>query len=341
MSLPRPQGSTTSKLLRRAWLIPGVVLAAVAVVGLFPLLLVIALIVDVVFRRWKLTTVRILLVAVAYLIVCVVVQVWGLMVWIMTGFGRTIFTEHGQRMVNPTIEMWIRVMLRILRLIGLRIRYDQIDPSVFAGRVIVASRHESLADVYVPTWLAALGGHRLRVVLAAGLNREPSLDLFGHWSPQFFVRREASDMRSEVVALKRLTEASDENTAFVIFPEGGLVREKRRERILKRLDSERPDLAERARALRHLLAPRIAGTSALLDGAEDAAVVIVGHSGMDQLTDPVTCWRSIPLQRDVDLKVWRFERSEIPDSLAERELWLFDRWAEMDDWIESKMPGAH
>lgn len=61
---------------------------------------------------------------------------------------------------------------------------------------------------------------------------------------------------------------------------------------------------------------------------------------MDQLTDPLHAWRSIPLEREVVLKTWRFEASEIPDSTEERELWLFDRWAEMDDWIDSRLRDA-
>ncbi len=309
-----------------------------AIVGLtlLPFLLVIALLVDIVFRRWKLTTVRIVIAALVYLWVSVGIQVWGLMVWIATGFGRTMWEESGQRLVYLTIRAWMRSMLFVLRILGCKVRYDTATADL-SGRVILIARHESMGDVFVPTWFADSAGKRLRVVLTAGLNREPSLDLFGHRSPQFFVKRDATDKRAEVEAMKRFPDASDDNTAFVIWPEGALVRPERRVRVLARLEKERPDLAERAHGLRHLLAPRVAGVSALLDGADDAAVVLVGHTGFDQLTDPRTCWRSVPLDREVELISRRYERSEVPDSLAEREVWLFDRWDEMDDWIDAKL----
>ena len=315
--------------------IPGQAIAAVALTMLLPIVLLLALLVDLVFLRWRLGTVRLVLLVVAYLWIGVWAQIWSFAIWVRFGFGRGLWTDSGQDQSNRMIAWWIDSMLGALRIVGFRLEWYG-DQDMPAGPIAMLSRHESLADVYVPTKFILRMNRRIRVVLAAGLRGEPALDVVGHRTPQFFVRREGSDMRKEVEGILRMTEHHTDDTGFCIFPEGGLVRRGRRERVLNKLDDTRPDLAARARRLRHLLPPRPPGAAAILEGAPTASAVFIAHVGLDTLTDPKTVWKSMPMRRPIEVRSWVHPASTVPTDPAERESWLFDQWQVMDDWIEER-----
>ena len=317
-------------------IVPGLFIAAIVVIVTLPVTVVIAALLDVVLRRWGFGTVRIIAFAAWYLFVGVLVQLRGLVMWVLTAFGRNSQTERAMTMQYATVRWWIASMLGGLRVcLGLRLEPDH--PELLVGPAIVVARHQSLADVFVPTGLSIMdNGTWVRVVLTSGLVNEPSLDLFGHRTPQYFIERNSSDPRAEVEALVRLAANTDDNTALVIFPEGGLFREDRKEHVLASLEKRDPIQAERGRQLRHLLPPRVAGFSGLLDGAPHADVVIVGHVGFDKLTDPATIWRSVPLDETAKISIRRFDRTEVPSDAEGRRDWLNDRWSEMDEWIHSE-----
>ena len=336
VSLPRtPQTSRAATIRRRVVSIPGQAVAAVALTLLLPVVLVLALLVDLVFLRIRLGTVRLVLLVVAYLWIGVAAQIWSFWIWLRFGFGRSLWSEAGQQHSNRMIGWWIDSMLGALRVVGFRIEWEG-DQEMPPGPIAMLSRHESLADVYVPTKFILRQDRRIRVVLAAGLRGEPALDVVGHRTPQFFVRREGSDMRKEVEGIRRMTEHHDDTTGFCIFPEGGLARRSRRERVLAKLDETRPDLAARARRLRHLLPPRPPGAAAILEGAPTASAVFIAHVGLDTLTDPETVWRSMPMRQPIEVRSWVHPPATIPTDPAEREAWLFDQWQVMDDWIEAR-----
>jgi len=337
VELPRPAKTSRFVTIRRRLLfISGQFVLGILLLLVLPGALLLALIVDVALRRWGLGTVRFVLMALAFLWIEIVCHLWAFGSWVRFGFGTKIWTSAGQRSANATVSFWIVSMMWALRILGARFVYVG-DPAPPTGPVIAAARHQSFADVYMPTRYLLDSGRDIRVVLASQLRNEPALDVVGHRTPQFFVKRDGADMRREVEGISRMTQATADNTGFCIFPEGGLARPKRRARIIERLDKGRPDLAARARALEHLLAPRVAGLSAMLDGAPTAPVVITGHVGFEQLTAPKTAWRAVPLKHQIEIRTWHHERSAIPDDPAERELWLFDQWETMDHWIDERM----
>lgn len=320
---------------------PLTVVAAAVVVVTLPLTVLVAAAFDVVLRRWGFGTVRLIAFVAWYLVVSVVVQVVGLVTWLATGFGTRSQTDRAMAMHYWIIVIWITQMRWALRvLLGLRIEVDH--PEFAHPPAVIVARHTSLADVFVPTGLALDAGAWIRVVLTSGLVYEPSLDLFGHRTPQYFIERGAKDMRREVEALVRLTDHFDERTALVIFPEGGLYRPERMAQVIASLERKDPAQAARGRELRHLLPPKSVGFSALLDGAAGADVVVIGHVGFHQLTDGRTIWRSVPLAEPARVTVRRFARAEIPDDAEGRKQWLNDRWDEMDDWIaaQEREPGT-
>jgi len=325
--------STRSHKLSR-WLLvrPGLFVATAVFVLLFPAVVVVAAVVDVVLRRWRFGTVRIVAFALWYLAGAVLVQLFAFGIWLSapSAAGRD---SPKSRMRNlALINTWIRLMLRGLRL-TVKLRIEPDHPEAAGGGAVIAARHQSLADVFLPTGIAIAQGSTLRVVLASGLRREPSLDLFGSRTRQYFLERQSSKMDSELAAISDLAAGSGTETALIIWPEGALVREERRNKVIAALDRRDPEQAIRARALRHLLPAKVAGLSALLDGAPEADVVIVGHVGYEQLTDPATIWRSVPLERPIEVTLRRYPRSEIPSDHNDRKQWLNDRWDEMDEWI--------
>jgi len=329
--------STIGHKLSR-WLLirPGLLVVTAVFVLVSPVVTIAAVLVDVVFRRRRFGTLRIVAFALWYLLAAVLVQVLAFGIWV----GELMETEADSPKTRARnlalIGFWVRLVLRGLRAtVNLRIEVDH--PEAARGGAVIATRHQSLADVFLPTGIAVAQGSVLRVVLAAGLRREPSLELFGTRTPQYFLARQTSDMDSELAAITDLATNTGDETALVIWPEGALVREQRRVKVLAALDRRDPKQAERARALRHLLPAKIAGLSALLDGAPSADVVIVGHVGYEQLTNPATIWRSVPLERPIVVTMRRYPRAEVPDGLDKRKEWLNDRWDEMDRWIEQNI----
>ena len=317
-------------------IIPGQFFVGLLLVATLPLTLTVATVVDLILLRWRLGTARIIVFITAYMWIGVFAQLWSAMTWLHCGFGTRLWSPQGQYRSNKMIKWWIESMMVALRVVGLNVRYEGQTPPAGVP-IIVAGRHQSMADVYIPTRFVLDQNRHVRIVLAAGLRNEPALDMVGHRTPQYFVQRQGSDMRAEVAGVFKMATASDASTGLVIFPEGGLSRPKLRQRIIDRLEESRPDLAERARAMQHLMAPRLAGFSAMLDGSPDADVVILAHVGFDRLTDPATIWRSVPLRHEAVVHTWYHPRATVPTDADALEAWLFDQWQRSDDWISAQM----
>ena len=122
--------------------------------------------------------------------------------------------------------------------------------------------------------------------------------------------------------------------AFVIFPEGGNFTPRRRERAIEKLDEiGRPVLADRARAMEHVLPPKPAGTLAAIEAAPDADVLFVGHVGLERLSTVRDLWRGIPMDAAVVARSWLTPAEQVPPP-EDRERWLYDRWQDLDGWID-------
>ena len=85
--------------------------------------------------------------------------------------------------------------------------------------------------------------------------------------------------------------------------------------------------------LRHLLPPRPAGTSALVEGAADADVVLAWHTGFDGLDTFGGILRQLsrPLPT-VRFVARRVLRSDVPSAERFGE-WLDEQWLRMDDEV--------
>jgi len=324
-------------VLRRLRTIPPLLLGLLGITALFPLLLFVAAVVDVVRRvasGVRPTAVRLL----AFLWVYLAAEVFGLaamaVAWALSLGGRR--QEALQRMTLSLQQLWVGVLFGAVRaLFGLRLEVTG-EEEVAPGPVIVLIRHASIVDNLLPSILITRPhGIRLRFVLKRELLADPCLDVAGRRLPNYFVRRGTG----EAVELERvhsLARGLEPDEGVLIYPEGTRFTAERRARALARIAERDPGLAARAERLRHLLPPRLGGVGALLDGAPDADVLLVAHHGFDGLRSVSDIWRGGLVDLLVRVRIARVPRSAVPAGRAERADWLYDLWQGIDDWLEER-----
>lgn len=328
-----------SVLRRRGISVSTVVVVLVASVVFAPLLFTIAGIVDVVSRRKGWPHVRLLAMVILALAIELVGILGAAVLWIAFGGGRFFHTRLAQNAHFALQRWWTGTLLTAAEhTVGLRIQVEDPTPAA-RGNAIVIGRHTSIGDAMIP---AVLLGNLLdlhpRYVVKRTLMWDPCIDIVGHRLPHHFVERNADDNTSELTALRSIATGLDDHTSVVIFPEGTFFTPKRRLRSIERVRTgSRPELAERAEALQHLLPPRPAGTLALLDGAPHADVVVLGHLGFEQFNSLKAIQRAVPFRAPIRVWLWRVPRDEVPTEREERVDWLYEQWLALDRSIESRL----
>lgn len=320
----------SSRWRRRSMTIPTMLfVTALAVLGL-PLLLTATVVADLVRLRFRLPTARVYLFLLQYLINDTVEILISPIYWVLAGFGTGLHRQASiarhERIQNWSLEVLVR---RASRLLGLRVQTNESSVACLSpGPVIVVSRHVSLFDASLPGLLFNEQGLGVRGVIMAELLADPGFDLIYGRAGSVFIPR---DNGPEAVAeIRTMTETADEQTAYVIFPEGRLFRPSVRDRSLSRLVASDPVRGTRLSSLQHLLPPRPGGLLALLDALPGADVIVVRHQGLDRYARVADLWRSVPVKHPVSVNAERIPRSEIPDDEAGRTRWLDDLWLTLD-----------
>lgn len=233
---------------------------------------------------------------------------------------------------------WVAAIMAAGRaLLDLRVEVEGLD-ELGEGPLVVLGRHTSLPDAFLPAELFAVrAGRRLRMVVKRDLEWVPCLDVVGHRLPNAFVARAPDSAADAAAALDAVGRDLAPGDVAVVFPEGTYPTPAARERARARLAERAPAHLERADALRHLLPPRPAGALALLDAAPDADVAILGHVGLERLTSMARVARSLPLDQPVRARLWVHRRATVPRGRRARVEWMWERWAEMDAWIDAEL----
>jgi 1-acyl-sn-glycerol-3-phosphate acyltransferase len=336
MATPRTAGTVAVK--RRSVSIPSTVAAlAVAVAGA-PFIVPAALAVDVVRGRHRFPVLRLWAFAVQYLLLDLFAVVSAALLWLLFGFGRRLDSPRSVG-VHGRVQWWwaSKVLAAARRTLGLRFEFDLREP-LSPGPLLVIGRHCSYGDALLP---AVLFGHhhrlQLRYVLTLGLAWVPALDLYGHRLRNHFVNRR-SGAGAELLAVGRVARGMSHGDAAVIFPEGRFHTPHHHERAVRRLAEDDPALAARAAGLRHVLPPQPGGVLAMLGAAPTGTdVVLLGHVGFEGFSTMAQLWRNVPLRAPVAVRTWRFAAADIPRGRRERVDWLFDRWEQLDDWIDEEL----
>lgn len=229
----------------------------------------------------------------------------------------------------------------VRRLFGLKFEIEG-DDLVEPGPILVLIRHASIIDNTLPATLVS-GPHdmALRYVLKRELQSIPTLDIGGGWVPCYFVRRASDDPVGEVDRIRALTPGLGEREGLLIYPEGTRYTAAKLARAQEKIAGSDPSVSPYANRLEHLLPPRLGGPLALLDGADTADVVVLGHVGLDGFEYISDIWSGALVGRTVKVRFWRYPRSEVPAGEAERIAWLYGCWQTLDDWIGEQQGEDH
>lgn len=323
-------------LLRRAVLAPAVVGLTTLLWVTLPLwLLVAALVSPVLPGRWR--ALRLLWVVLLYLTCESLLLVVMLGLWFSAGFGRRLGSPYFERLHYDLVQgvMWV-LFREARRVLALRVETDGPTPDAHPGvPLLVACRHAGPGDSF--TLIHALMhwyDREPRVVLKDTLAWDPAVDVLLNRIPSRFLDPRGGEVEHTIEELARGLDADD---ALVIFPEGGNFTEHRRSRAIERLRRLGLEaMARRAESMTHVLAPRPGGFLAALDGAPDADVVLVAHTGLDHLLTIGDLWRELPMDKRIVMRWWQVPREEIPDGREERIEWLFGWWERIDGWIAAQ-----
>ena len=325
-------------LRRRLRTVPTMLLGALVVTALLPVLVPLALVVDVVrfaTRRVPFMTIRMLGVLWVYLIgEAIAILVFGLAWLLAWGPRRRQWLEASTWHVQ---QAWAGSIIGATRLLlGLSVHVEG-DDVVEPGPVIVLVRHASILDNLLPSvFIARPHKIRLRYLLKRELLNDPGLDIGGKRLPNYFVRR-GTGAEVERDNVRLLAEGLGADEGMLIFPEGTRFTEERRLAMIAKIAGRDPALAGRAEQIHHLLPPKVGGVLAILEGAPDADVLVLGHTGFDGLRRMSEIWDGVLVGREIRVRIRRIPRAEVPLDADARVAWLFDTWLELDGWIGAQL----
>ncbi|MGI5214546.1 1-acyl-sn-glycerol-3-phosphate acyltransferase [Plantactinospora sp. CA-290183] len=338
--------------IRRLVLAPGIVLLAVLAVTTLPLWLVVAAAASPLVPGY-LRPLRVLWLAIVYLLwdAAALVALFGL--WVVSGFGWRKRSPSLQR-AHYVLAGWFLTFLFWQARWTLRLRIDVVgtDPdTALPGRPeLVLCRHAGPGDSFIlihalVNWFK----REPRIVLKDTLQWDPAVDVLLNRLPNRFIAPRRRDpervgpqehagppRESLTEQIGHLATGLDADDAFVIFPEGGNFTPRRRLRAIDLLRARGLErMARKAEAMRHVLAPQPGGVLAALDAAPEAGVIFVAHTGLDRMLTVADVWRELPMDKRIVMRFWSVPPEEVPTDRQERIDWLFDWWARIDKWIDA------
>ncbi len=206
------------------------------------------------------------------------------------------------------------------------------------GNAVVLSHHTSHIDALLPAYLfGPHGGLHVQYTLKNTLQWLPGMDLVAGNLPNVWINRRPEPGSRMFAEIERLGATTDKGNVTVIFPEGTFFTPERLDAGARRVAKKRPDLESMIRGFKHCLPIRPSGVMALLRGAPDADLVIIGHAGLENFVFLTDIASNIPTERPWKIHLWRFARSMVPDDEDELLTWLTRRWVEMDNWIDAQV----
>jgi hypothetical protein len=306
------------------------------IVGLLlsPVLFLGAAATDLVTRRRRWPTVRMVAFFLAFLWIETTSEVRILWSFLTTPLRRNSWTEEQ----HVLMHWWVgRLAGAAERDVGLRFEVDA-PADLRPGPLVVFGQHVSIVDAIFPAYeLGTNRGWFVRYTLTRGLRFDPCMDIVGHRIPNHFVARGQSDNRAGLATLHTLVKDMEDDELAVIFPGGGLYTAAGLHRAVTKLTERGSPQLSMAKGFRHVMPPRPGGVLAFLDGAPTADVLVVGHVGFEPVASIKRLWKVLPLRQPVEVKMWRHDRAAVPDGDEARLDWIYERWAEMDDWIDERL----
>lgn len=271
---------------------------------------------------------------------------------LLAALGLWVRARLGTRLGTPAMQaahhrLLARLVVTVydLGVRGLGVAFDQeqvdagdLRPEDSRRPLLVFCRHAGPGDSFLLLHdIVTRLGRRPRIVLKDLLQYDPCLDVLLNRLPNRFVspqRSEAAAGDAAVAAIGDLAEGMDGRDALLLFPEGGNFTERRRVRAIARLRRLGHDAqAAAAERMVYVLAPRPGGALASIAATPDTDILLVAHTGLEQLDSLADLVRGLPLTRRVRAGWWLEPEEALPAGHDDRVRWLYDRWADMDRWI--------
>jgi 1-acyl-sn-glycerol-3-phosphate acyltransferase len=331
-------------VVRRLVIAPSVLLLGLIAVATVPVLLATATVISFwVPGKWR--PIRLLGFALVYLAIECIGLLVCFLLWVFSGFGWKIrsprFVEAHYRIMKVSLATLYAAGTRLFKVTvvtdGVDIPAYDDDPTTIERPLIVMSRHAGPGDSFlIAHEILSWTGRRPRIVLKDTMQLDPLIDLLLSRIPTEFVSP-SDPAAGSVPAIQRLATGMATADALLIFPEGGNFTDARRARAIEKLRaSGHHEQAGKAEQLTNVLPPRPKGVFAALDGCPGADVVVVGHTGLDRLDSLRDIWRELPMDKTILLRWRRIPPDQVPTDFDVRVAWLYDLWADIDDWIEEQ-----
>ncbi len=324
------------KPVRRLVLGPAVPLLTLLFLVSVPLWIIpVAFLGTVVPGRWR--GLRVLWFTMVFLVVESLMVLWLFVLWVGSGFGYKLQDERWQARHYRAMRWYLDLIVGAGRHTfhaGIDIDLAHADLDATEGTpILVFSRHAGPGDSFLLVHGLLRAGYRPRIVLKETMQWAPAADIGLNRLPAYFVKRGAP-RGTGTRAVRTLAAGLGGGDALVLFPEGRNFTPQRRLHSISRLEElGRHDEAEEAREMRYVLTPRAGGALAALEGAPDADVVFVAHSGLEDLSSVVDIWHGIPIDADVHALAWRVPREDIPRVREAQDAWLQWWWRRLDAWL--------
>ncbi len=325
-------------LVRRIVVDPLWVPVAVALAGLFLLVACASVVVAPLATRRRVT--RLALFGALYVLVDACLLVCCACLWI----AHPVPARRGERWADAHAALLRRVLVLLVAaarsLFGFRVNVEELPTAeTLTGRpVLVLARHGGPGDSFaiVEVLLSRLR-RRPVIVLKDVLQWDPGLDVVLSRMPACFLpaRGTRRDLPGRIAAAAR---ALGKRDAMLLFPEGGNWTPRRHRNALARLWARgRRSAAARAAANRHVLPPQPAGVLACLGARPDLEVVVVAHTGLEDLVSAADVWRALPVTgRPMVMRWWQLPAADLPVDPDTRADWLDVQWAVVDSWIDAR-----
>ncbi|MEM7434614.1 MAG: lysophospholipid acyltransferase family protein [Myxococcota bacterium] len=221
---------------------------------------------------------------------------------------------------------WASVVLQVAtHLLRLKVSVEGLEEATRRPAILLI-RHASILDTLLPCAVIQRPTRwPVRYILKRELLVDPCLDIVGHILPNYFVDRRG-DTQIELAAIAQLTEELGTD-GILIFPEGTRFSPEKRERAIKRVERDAPELLPKARALQGVLPPKPGGVLTMLEALPDVDCVFVAHRGLESFAKVKNVLSGEVVGATVRVWIWRVRAQDIPTRADDRVAWLYDQWA--------------
>jgi hypothetical protein len=325
------------RIVRRLVLAPLGLVLSLALLALSPVLLVAAAIADV-FLPGSWRTLRLVAFAASYLALEVAGLVAMFALWVASGFGLRIRSPGMRQRHYRFMRWWLSTIDRAARRFFRLKVFIEDRPEPRAGPILVFCRHAGPGNsmLLIGTLLVGYRRHP-RIVMLAKLQWEPLYDIMLNRLPNRFIRHDPARRDLYLRAIGDLASGLGDRDAFVLFPEGKDFTPRVRVRAIDYLRRKGHDsAAERAEKMTYVLPPRHGGVMAAIQRAQDADVVLVAHSVLEDVGSFKDLWGRIPLSHPIMSRYWRIPPGEVPKDEEQLIEWLYGWWERIDRWIADR-----